>query len=121
MRVAILRSTVSLLSVLRGSGVCKHCVHVGKSICRCGCHRYVTLFLNEEKLPSLRPSGHLQGGRRHAVTVGSGPQAVPLLHSCAVSIEHPAPVVGFRGARGVLADDNPPDEVVTAFHVVTKH
>lgn len=69
----------------------------------------------------LQASGHLQRGRRHAVTLGPGPQAVPLLHGRAVSVQHPSPVVGFGGARRVLADDNPSDEVIAALHVVAKH
>lgn len=46
---------------------------------------------------------------------------MPLFHSSAVSVEHPPPVVGFRGAGGILADDDPPDEVIAAFHVVAEH
>lgn len=72
-------------------------------------------------MPSLQPSGHLQRGRGHTVTLGPGPEAVPLLHGRAVSTEHPPPVVGFGRARRVLADDNPSDEVVAALHVVAEH
>ena len=46
---------------------------------------------------------------------------MPLLHSRAVSIEHPPPMVGLGGARRVLADDDPSDEVVAALHVVPEH
>lgn len=99
-----------------------------------GCDRSVThfflssifflffFFFYKRQLPrSRQPSGHLQRGRGHAVTLGPGPQAVPLLHGRAVRVEHPSPVVGLGGARGVLADDNPPDEVVATLHVVTEH
>ena len=76
---------------------------------------------HNQKLLSLQPSGHLQRGRRHAVTLGPGPQAMPLLHGRAVGVEHPPPVVGFGGAGRVLADHDPADEVVAALHVVAEH
>lgn len=79
------------------------------------------LFFNKRRLSSPRQSGHLQGGRRHTVTLSPGPQAVPLFHGSAVGVQHPPPVVGFGGAGGILADDNPPDEVIAALHVVAKH
>ena len=52
-------------------------------------------FSHRRQLPSPRPSGHLQRGRGHAVALGPGPQAVPLLHGRAVGAEHPPPVVRF--------------------------
>lgn len=106
--------------------LCMH-VHMCESICRCGLNTYVThffflSFFNKRRLSSpTRQSGHLQGGRRHTVTLSPGPQAVPLFHGRTVGVQHPPPVVGFRGAGGILADDNPPDEVIAALHVVTKH
>lgn len=105
--------------------LCMH-VHMCESICRCGLNTYVThfvflSFLTNEDCLRPRQSGHLQGGRRHTVTLSPGPQAVPLFHGSAVGVQHPPPVVGFRGAGGILADDNPPDEVIAALHVVAKH
>ena len=103
-------------------GVCVVCVCGWNSIHIW--HFFVLSFLpcfHRRQLPSPRPSGHLQRGRGHAVALGPGPQAVPLLHGRAVGAEHPPPVVRFRGAGGVLADDDPPDEVVAALHVVAEH
>lgn len=66
-------------------------------------------------------SCHLQGCWGDAVALLPGAQAVPLLHGRPVCVEHPAPVVGLGGTRGVLADDDPPDEVIAALHVVPVH
>lgn len=66
-------------------------------------------------------SCHLQGCRGDAVALLPRAQAVPLLHSRPVCTEHPAPVVGLRSTCGVLTDDDPPNEVVAALHVVPIH
>lgn len=69
--------------------LCMH-VHMCESICRCGLNIYVThifsLFFNKRRLSSPWQSGHLQGGRRHTVTLSPGPQAVPLFHGSAVGV-----------------------------------
>lgn len=63
----------------------------------------------------------LEGGWRDAVAVLAGAQAVPLLHGRARRVQHAAPVVGLGGARRVLPDHNPADEVIAALHVVPVH
>ena len=106
-----------------GVCVCGVCVCVDGTVYTYGIFLVLSFLpcFRRRQLLSPRPSGHLQRGRGHAVALGPGPQAVPLLHGRAVGAEHPPPVVRFRGAGGVLADDDPPDEVVAALHVVAEH